>query len=244
MGGKVAVVTGASRGIGFAISKKFIENGMKVYMVSRNRERLEDAARRIRGSSDEGYPVAIPADVSNEENVKRVFSYVMERENVLDVLVNNAGVIVVKPFLETSLEDLRKVFSVNVEGTFLCSKEAFRIMREQRSGCIVNIASAAGLRGYPNQSVYVASKHAILGLTKVLAQEGKEYNIRVIAVSPAGVRTDMMKAIQPYRPDLKPENLIEPEDVAEVVVFVVALPEKAEIDNVVIRRRAAQPYFL
>lgn len=218
---------------------------MKVYMVSRNRERIEKAAGQIREIYDkDDYPIALPADVSTEEDVKKVFSYVMEREGVLDVLVNNAGVIVAKPFLETSLEDLRRVFSVNVEGVFLCSKEAFEIMKKQRSGCIINIASAAALKAYPNQSVYVASKHAVLGLTKVLAHEGKEYNIRVVAVSPAGVRTDMIEAIQPYRPDLKLENLMEPEDVAEVVVFVAALPEKAEIDNVVIRRRAAQPYFL
>lgn len=241
---KVAIVTGASRGIGFAIAKVFTVNGMKVYMASRNKERLEKAARRIGEiSALKGYPVAVQADVTYESDVKRLFDQVFQRENRLDILVNNAGTGVFKPFLETTLQDLHKVFKVNVEGAFLCCKEAFNLMKEQGEGCIVNVGSVVSLKGYPNQSVYTASKHALLGLTKVLAEEGKAYNIRVMAICPGGVRTDLAQELLAIRPDLKPETLMDPEDVANTILYMIAFSDKASIDNIVIRRRASSPYF-
>ncbi|MEM2123691.1 MAG: SDR family oxidoreductase [Candidatus Bathyarchaeia archaeon] len=242
--GKVAVVTGASRGIGFAVAKVFTLNDMKVYMASRNREQLEKAVLEIRGTSDlDGYPVAVQADVSSEEDVKSLFSYVSKEERRLDVLINNAGTGVFKPFLETTLQDLHKVFKVNVEGVFLCCKEAFNIMKDRGGGCIVNVGSIVSLRGYPNQSVYTASKHALLGLTKVLAEEGKPYKIRVMAICPGGVRTDLARELLAIRPDLKPETLMDPEDVANTILYMIAFSDKASIDNVVIRRRESSPYF-
>ena len=241
---KVAVVTGASRGIGFAVAKVFTLNGMRVYMASRNREQLERAALEIReASSLRGYPVAVQADVSVEADVKRLFSRVSQEEGRLDVLVNNAGTGVFKPFLETTLQDLHKVFKVNVEGVFLCCKEAFNLMKDRGGGCIVNVGSIVSLKGYPNQSVYTASKHALLGLTKVLAEEGKRYNIRVMAICPGGVRTDLARELMAIRPDLKPETLMDPEDVANTILYMIAFSDKASIDNIVIRRRESSPYF-
>jgi len=241
---KVAVVTGASRGIGFAVAKVFTLNGMRVYMASRNREQLERAALEIRETSSlRGYPVAVQADVSVEADVKRLFSRVSQEEGRLDVLVNNAGTGVFKPFLETTLQDLHKVFKVNVEGVFLCCKEAFNLMKDRGGGCIVNVGSIVSLKGYPNQSVYTASKHALLGLTKVLAEEGKRYNIRVMAICPGGVRTDLARELMAIRPDLKPETLMDPEDVANTILYMIAFSDKASIDNIVIRRRESSPYF-
>jgi 3-oxoacyl-[acyl-carrier protein] reductase len=238
------VVTGASRGIGFAVAKVFTLNGMRVYMASRNREQLERAALEIReASSLRGYPVAVQADVSVEADVKRLFSRVSQEEGRLDVLVNNAGTGVFKPFLETTLQDLHKVFKVNVEGVFLCCKEAFNLMKDRGGGCIVNVGSIVSLKGYPNQSVYTASKHALLGLTKVLAEEGKRYNIRVMAICPGGVRTDLARELMAIRPDLKPETLMDPEDVANTILYVIAFSDKASIDNIVIRREESSPYF-
>lgn len=242
--GKIAVVTGASRGIGFAISKVFTLNDMRVYMASRNRDRLEKAAQEIQKVSNlEGYPVAVRTDVSDESDVKRLFSKVSREEGRLDVLVNNAGIGVFKPFIETTLQDLHRVFKVNVEGVFLCCKEAFNLMRDRGGGCIVNVGSIVSLRGYPNQSVYTASKHALLGLTKVLAEEGRSYNISVMAVCPGGVRTDLAGELLSIRPDLKPEALMDPEDVANTILYMIAFSDKASIDNVVIRRRGSSPYF-
>ena len=241
---KVAVVTGASRGIGFAVAKVFTLNGMRVYMASRNREQLERAALEIRETSSlRGYPVAVQADVSVEADVKRLFSRISQEEGRLDVLVNNAGTGVFKPFLETTLQDLHKVFKVNVEGVFLCCKEAFNLMKDRGGGCIVNVGSIVSLKGYPNQSVYTASKHALLGLTKVLAEEGKRYNIRVMAICPGGVRTDLARELMAIRPDLKPETLMDPEDVANTILYMIAFSDKASIDNIVIRRRESSPYF-
>ncbi len=243
--GKVAIVTGASRGIGYAISKMFTLNKIKVYMISQNKRRLEEAANRIRKIDEsKDLPAAFNADVKNGQEVKKMFSHVIQREGKLDILVNNAGVGVFKPFLQTTLEDFRRVFQVNVEGAFLCCKEAFNIMKKQNQGIIVNMGSIVSMVGYPNQSIYTASKHALLGLTKVLAKEGRRYNIQVVAVCPGGVRTDMAKELrETIRPDLTPESLMDPEDVANAVLFMIGSSEKAAIDNIVVRRQEASPYF-
>ena len=214
-------------------------------MISKNHIRLRNAARQIREfTHNPDYPVHLKADVTEVEKVRDVFQTVMKREKRLDILVNNAGVGVFKPFLETTLDDYRKVFKVNVEGVFIYCQEAFRIMKAQRGGCIFNIGSVASLAEYPNQSVYSSSKHALLGLTKVLALEGREQNIKVLSICPGSVDTDMTRELSAsIRPDLKPGIMMKPEDVANSILYMIGFSDKAIIDNIVIRRLDASPRF-
>ncbi len=242
---KVVIVTGASRGIGFAISKIFSQNFMKVYMVSKNERRLYLAVQKLQKTTQmKNSPFPLPVDITRQDAVKRLFKTVERKESKVDILVNNAGIGVFKPFLNTSLRDLQNVINVNVVGAFLCCKEAFNIMKRQYGGCIVNIGSMASLKGYINQSIYSASKHAILGLTKVLAEEGKPHNIKVHCVCPGGVNTDMARQLSAsIRPDLTPENLMDPDDIAKTILYMIGVSDKAVIDNIIIRRDASSPYF-
>jgi len=153
--------------------------------------------------------------------------------------VNNAGIGLFGKVADFAAADLDRVMAVNLRGTFLCCREAMKLMIPQRSGYIINISSVVGIKGYPNQSAYTASKHAVMGLTKSLAVEAQPHGIRVSAVLPGGVDTEMVQA---SRPDLDRSVLLQPDDIAQTVMFLLSLPERAAIDEIYIRRRASQPF--
>jgi len=235
--GKVALVTGAGRGIGRGVARAIGEAGARVVLVARSREQIEVVRGEIIAAG--GSAVAIPADVSSEADVTALFSRVRDEVGALDILVNNAGIGVFGPLEELSVEDFDRVLAVNARGTFLCCREAMRLMRPRRRGYIVNIASVVGFKGYPLQSAYTASKHAVMGLTKSLAIEAQEHGIRVSAVLPGGVDTKLIRAA---RPDIEPSDLMHPEDVARTVLFLLSLSDRAAIDEIYIRRRASMPW--
>ena len=235
----VAIVTGASRGIGRAVAGRLAREGFDLVLAARTEGDLREAASAIEAGGAKA--VAVPTDVSKEEDVLRLFERVRSDFGRVDVLVNNAGLGVYAPVAETSVEDWEKVMGVNARGTFLCSREAFRIMAaaEPPGGVIVNVSSVVGIKGYARQGAYTASKHAVVGLSKVLAEEGREKGIRVHAICPGGVATDM---VTKARPDIDPDELLQPEDIADLVAYLVKLPGRAMIDLVHIRRATSKPY--
>lgn len=239
MSNPVAVVTGASRGIGKAVAARLAREGFDVVLAARTEADLGDAAADIEASGTKA--LAVPTDVSREGEVLRLFERVREELGRVDVLVNNAGLGVYAPVAETSLDDWEKVMAVNARGTFLCSREGFRMMAaaEPAGGTIVNMLSVVGIKGYARQGAYAASKHAVVGLSKVLAEEGREKGIRVHAICPGGVATDMVSMA---RPDINPDELLQPEDVADLVAYLVGLPRRAMIDLVHLRRSTSKPY--
>jgi 3-oxoacyl-[acyl-carrier protein] reductase len=226
----VAIVTGASRGIGRAIALRLAREGFDLALAARTESDLEAAARECEAAG--AAVLVVTCDVSREEDVKRLFERTRERFGRLDLLVNNAGVGVYKPLAETTLEEYEHVMGVNLRGVFLCSREAMRRMAEA-GGTIVNISSVVGIKGYPNQAVYTASKHGVVGLTKVIAEEGREHGIRAHVICPGGVATDM---VSQARPDISPEELLQPDDVADLVAYLVNLPARATVDIVHLRR--------
>ncbi len=226
----VAIVTGASRGIGRAIAVRLAREGFDLALAARTEPDLESAARECEAAG--AAALAVTCDVSREEDVKRLFEGTRKRFARLDLLVNNAGVGVYKPLVETTLEEYEHVMAVNLRGVFLCSREAMRRMAEA-GGAIINISSVVGIKGYPNQAVYTASKHGVVGLTKVMAEEGREHGIRAHVICPGGVATDM---VSQARPDISPEELLQPGDVADLVAYLVKLPARATVDIVHLRR--------
>jgi len=234
---KVAVVTGASRGIGRTIGLALAGAGADVVLAARGRDKLRAVAQEI--SAAGGKAEAIPTDVSQEADVERLFGKIREQRGHVDILINNAGVGAFGLLADISAADFDQVLAVNLRGTFLCSREAMRLMKEKQSGYIINISSSVGIKGYPNQSAYAASKHGIMGLTKSLAVEAQEDGVRVSAVLPGAVNTDL---IGDARPDLDRTKLLQPEDVAQTVLFMLSLPERAAIDEIYIRRRGSQPW--
>jgi 3-oxoacyl-[acyl-carrier protein] reductase len=233
----IAVITGASRGIGRSIAVRLARDGFDPFLAARSAADLSTVAVACEAEGARAWPVV--TDVSKEESVRALFERVRGEAGRLDVLVNNAGVGVYKPSTETTLEDWELMLGVNLTGTFLCAREAMRMFAGAGGGTIVNIASVVGLKGYANQAGYTASKHGVVGLSKSLAEEGLKSGVRVHVICPGGVATDMVTMA---RPDIEPDELLQPQDVADLVSYLVALPRRAMVDIVHLRRAASRPF--
>ncbi len=188
----VAVVTGAARGIGLAIATWFLHRNHNVALLDNDTTTLADTEKAL-ASPDT--VLALPCDVSDPAQVNTSAAIIMARWGRVDALVNNAGVAVFKPVLETSFEEWRHVLGTNLDGAFLCSQAFGAVMVRQKSGAIVNIASISGLRASTLRVAYGTSKAAIIHLTKQLAVEFGNYGVRVNAVCPGPVETEMAKLV-------------------------------------------------
>ena len=234
---RVAVVTGAGRGIGRAVALALGNAGARVVAAARTRAEIEATAKAVRDAG--GQALAHPVDLADEASVRALFAAVRDRWARLDVLVNNAGIGLYGPVETFPVQDLDRLVAVNLRGTFLCCQEAMRLMVPAGAGYIINVSSVVGFKGYPNQAGYTATKHAVMGLTKSLAVEAQEHGIRASAILPGGVDTDMVRQA---RPDLDPSILLQPDDVAHAVLFLLSLSDRAAVDQIYIRRRTGQPF--
>ena len=187
--GKVALVTGASRGIGRAVARALAEAGADVALAARNAGDLKVVADEIAELGRRARPVAL--DVTDAASVGDAVAATVDGLGGLDILVNNAGIVHTAPLLETSDEDWDRVLSTNLRGAFLCSRAAGRILTAQRSGKVINMASNFGVLATPAHGAYCASKAAILSLTRVLALEWAPFNVQVNAIAPGYVATDL-----------------------------------------------------
>jgi 3-oxoacyl-[acyl-carrier protein] reductase len=186
------------------------------------------------------HATVIPSDLSVEDDVNALFNLIKDREGRLDILVNNAALGLWGHLVDFSISDFDRIMSLNVRGLYLCCQHALKLMIPQKSGYIINLSSVVGFKGYPNQSAYTASKHAVMGITKSLAVEAREHNIQVSAIQPGGVETDFAFEA---RPDLDPTILIRPEDIAQCVLFLLSLSDRAWVDQIHVRRRNGTPFI-
>jgi NAD(P)-dependent dehydrogenase (short-subunit alcohol dehydrogenase family) len=211
--GRVALVTGASRGIGAATAKALAAAGARVVLAARDGEALEAVARTINQAG--GQALALPSDVGRRDDVEQLFA-AAERVGPLTALVCAAAVLTPAPFEETTDEIWGQALAVNLTGTFLCCRTAFGAMRAAGGGRIVNIASLSGVYAtekFPGLTAYNVSKYGVIGLTEAIAVEGREHGISAICVSPGAVDTEMLRAANPaLRPGLGPD------DVARLIV--------------------------
>jgi 3-oxoacyl-[acyl-carrier protein] reductase len=235
--GQVALVTGASRGIGRGIAEALAQAGAHVVLIARDEQALREAQRRIAERGGEASCIA--ADLAREEQVEALFARVATERDRLDVLVNNAGLGLFGPLAEFASADFDRLVAVNLKAVFLCCRQAMRLMVPRRRGYIINISSVVGFKGYPNQAAYTATKHGVMGITKSLAVEAQPHGIRVSAVLPGGVDTALAAA---GRPDLDRTVLMQPEDIAQAVLFLLSLSERAAVDEIYIRRRSSSPF--
>jgi 3-oxoacyl-[acyl-carrier protein] reductase len=228
--GKVAIVTGASRGIGRAIARELSEYGASVAI---NYSSSSTAAEKIVAEITQagGNAIAVSADVSKVEQVEALVNKVMEKFNRIDILVNNAGITRDTLLLRMKPEDWQAVIDTNLTGVFLCTRAASKIMLKQRWGRIINISSVAGQMGNPGQANYSAAKAGVIGFTKTVAKELASRGITVNAVAPGFIATDMTSS-------LNAEDILkyiplgrygQPEEVAGMVRFLVADPAAAYI---------------
>jgi NAD(P)-dependent dehydrogenase (short-subunit alcohol dehydrogenase family) len=237
LSGKTALVTGASRGIGRSISLALAGAGARVILSARDTRKLEQVEREISGSG--GSAVVIPCDLAKEADISSLFDEIKRRFGRLDVSVHNAGIGHFEDLVDFPMDKFDDIFRVNMRGTFLCCKNAMKLMIPARSGYIVNISSMQGIKGYTKQSAYAASKHGIMGMTKSLSAEAQKHNIRVSVVLPGAVDTEL---ISEARPDLVRSLLIRAEDISKGVLFLLSLSDRAMVDMLVIRRSTASPF--
>jgi NADP-dependent 3-hydroxy acid dehydrogenase YdfG len=224
LNGRVALVTGASRGIGAAVAKALDGQGVKLGLASRSGYDL--------GIDD---AVAMPTDVRDPEALDRLVTATVERFGKLEILVVNAGVGAYGPFLDLPFEDLEEMIDVNVKGALYAMRAALPHLIASGEADLVTLASEAGRRGLPLEAVYCASKFAQIGLTRALDHELREKGVRCSNVAPGGVATDfaMGHGRTPDMPEL--EGMMSPEDVAETVLFVLTRPRNHRILEVAFR---------
>lgn len=189
---KVAIITGSSRGIGFSIAKLFIEEGAKVALCGSRLESAENAVKRLMEIYPEADVLPLGIDVSITESIKNAVAATMDKWKRIDILINNAGITSAKQIFEMTDEDFDSVIRINLAGVFKCIREVAPIMRDQGGGSIINTSSMVGTYGGKMQTAYSSSKFGINGLTKSCAKELGPYNIRVNAVAPGVVGTDMV----------------------------------------------------
>ena len=219
---RVALVTGAATGIGLATARAFVEAGYHLVLADRDRERGEASARQLNATF-------IACDVADENDVARLHREIMDHHGRLDAACNNAGIEGEQaPTGEASLENFDRVLSVNLRGTFLCLREQMRLMAEQGHGAVVNMASVAGLVGFATLPAYCASKGGVVQLTKTAALEYATRGIRVNAVCPGAIKTEMIDRIthedldteQQFQALHPMERFGTPEEVANTVVWL------------------------
>ncbi len=225
--GKVAVVTGGTRGIGLAIVKVFLENGAKVAVLGSREGSVTKALETIKADMPEAPVMGLWPDLCDPAAVGEAFAKIKDTFGSLDVLVNNAGVSARDSLYTYEYEAYKATMNLNVDGVFVCSQAAARIMKEQGGGSIVNTSSMVSIYGQPAGVAYPASKFAVNGMTKSLARELGRDNIRVNAVAPGVTKTDMVAVlpeavIAPIIKTIPLGRVGEPEEVAKAVMFLAS----------------------
>jgi NAD(P)-dependent dehydrogenase (short-subunit alcohol dehydrogenase family) len=229
--GKVALVTGANRGIGRGIARGLAREGTSLVLTARGRESLDDAAREMTALGVEC--LAVAADVTDEAQVEALFKRLTGRFGRLDLLVNNAGAFDGGPLDELTAEAWDKVMAVNLRAPFLCSRAAMRIMKPQRTGRIINIGSISAQRPRPGSAPYVASKHGVWGLTQATALDGRDFGITCCCLHPGNVAVERRATDKPE--DAEP--MISVDEIAEVAVLMASLPPHVEMLEAIVLPR-------
>lgn len=235
---KVAIVTGASRGIGRAISIALARERAIVVLAARSIDSLKQSADKVEKAG--GRAEIVQTELKDEKSIKKLIEVVRDKFGRLDILVNNAGVTHSAKLERTSTEDWDNCMMVNARAPFILCREALPLLRKSEKSYIINVSSVVGVKGYPMQSAYTSSKHAMRGMTISLAEELKDSNVRVHLLCPGGVDTDMVGDV---RPDIPKKELIKPEEIAELVLYLVSHKGNAVIDELHIRRAASSPWF-
>lgn len=233
--GKTYLITGATRGIGKSIAEVLSAHGAGVVLSGRDESLLKKLSDSLEGSNVH----CCPADLTKEQDCIRLAESIQKLDLSLDGLINNAGVGVFGPTEETSTQSWDTVMAVNARAPFILSRECIPLLRNNGGGHIINIASVVANKGYPNQSTYAASKHALLGFSKSLAKEVQPDGIRVHVLCPGGVDTDMAGDA---RPDLDRSLLMGVEEISETVLFLLTRKGNAVIDQINLRREASTPW--
>ena len=233
---QVVMITGAGRGIGRGLAEAFAKEGAHIVAVARSIPQINETAEAVRAMGRRA--VALPCDVTDSDAIKGVVETAEKDLGPIDVLINNAGYAHFQPVAELPTDEWRRTLEVNLTGPFLCIQAVLPGMMERQRGRIINISSMAGVKPYPEQGAYCASKHGLNGLTKVLAMEMREYNIGVHSICPGGLDTELT---QKAMPDRDKSDWMTPADVAHAAVYLATQSPRAATDEILLRRFDSPP---
>lgn len=235
---KIAFVTGASGGIGKEICIALAKENIKVVLFGGNNvDRLNQTANAIRQVG--GECEVFCGNLTDENSLYNLFENAIQKVGGIDVLINNAGLAQGKPFEQITLNEFDSIMNLNVRVPFALTQKALPYLEKSAHATVINVASVVAHDGYANQSVYSASKHALLGMSKALAKEVYKRGVRVHVISPGGVYTDMIKIT---RPDLTEEGMPTAKDVADIIVFLLKNRTNAVIDEIRFHRASKEPF--
>jgi NADP-dependent 3-hydroxy acid dehydrogenase YdfG len=223
----VAIVTGASKGIGRAIAKAFAAEGAHVVLAARHKNELDAAALDL--SKSEFSAIAVQTDLTDDAQVRSLIETTGNKFGRIDILVNNAGIGIFKPFTEMSIDEFDAMWKLNMRGTFVATKFALPYMIRQNSGAIVNIASLAGKNSFVNGTGYTATKWALRGWASSLMLEVRHHQIRVVTICPGSVDTDFSSA------NKRGDKITQPEDIADAALFAVTAPARTMFSEIDVR---------
>jgi 3-oxoacyl-[acyl-carrier protein] reductase len=226
-----ALVTGATEGIGRATAFTLGRAGYRVGIVARTESKVRQVVQHLKEEGIEAAGAA--ADVGQPDQVTPAVDQLTRTLGELQVLVNNAGVLIAKPLEELTLEDWDTTMATNVRSLYLMTRAVLPAMRRRRSGTIVNVASLAGRNGFVGGTAYTASKHAVLGFSRSLMLETRKDNIRVITILPGSVATELLRDQPMLKSD--PNKILQPEDVADTILHSIRLPERALVSELDLR---------
>ena len=223
--GKVIVITGSGRGIGFTIANAFAEAKAKVIIIDISAEIVEKAVTEIKKNGFQVYGYV--GNVTDSSNIESIFADIVDKYGTIDCLINNAGITRDNLLLRMKEEDWQMVMDVNLKGSFFCTQKAFKYMIRNRNGCIINIASVIGITGNSGQANYAASKGGLIAFTKSCAKEFGSRNIRVNAVAPGFIETEMTASLSPeiraeYAKAIPLQKMGTSRDVANVCLFLAS----------------------
>ena len=226
-----ALITGATEGIGRATAFALGRAGYRIGVCARTESKVRQLIKDLEAEGIQAAGAA--ADVGNPDQVGAMVEAVTRALGDIGVLVNNAGVLIARPFEELTLDDWDTTMSTNVRSLYLVTRAVLPAMRRRRQGSIVNVASLAGKNAFVNGTAYAASKHAVLGFSRALMLEVRKENVRVIAVCPGSVDTSMIRDQPMLKTD--PDRIMKPEDVAATILHALTLPERAMVSELDIR---------
>jgi 3-oxoacyl-[acyl-carrier protein] reductase len=224
---KVVIVTGGGRGIGKAIALSFAREQCRLVLAARTKSQIEEVADEVKQLGAEA--IAVPTDVSREEDVEKLVKKAGETFGRIDVLVNNAGFGIFSKVAEMKTRDFQSMFDVNVRGVFFCTRAVLPYMIKQKDGVIVNVASLAGRNAFVGGAGYAATKWALIGFARSLMLEVREYNIRVLTICPGSVDTSFGRGSEGKA------NILHANDVSETILAAVRIPARAMVSEIDIR---------
>jgi short-subunit dehydrogenase len=235
LSGKNCLLTGASGGIGKEIARLLVENNCNVILTGKTKDKLVKLNDELKLINQNNTKIEyFSADISNIEEVTKLISFVNNVFPTIDILINCAGVFPISSLQNTSLEEFDNCFNLNIKTPFILSKEFAQNMMKNQWGRIINIGSSSSYDGFKDTSIYCASKHALLGLSRSMFDELKKFNVRTFCISPSSVKTDMAKVLT--KQDFS--TFIEPKEVADIIIFVISfdnemIPEEIRLNRLI-----------